>query len=375
MESLYLTLKTELNLDMREEAGIQVARHVVSYLCGVTTAYQAQAGLKPYIAKLETQHSAKTFRLHVVGSSYNLLNIKFMALNLCLRPPTPENIMELSNTFGVGKNDAVLLRKCFLDKKWRAAMRKSDRVKAITKANIDEAAMDEVKIEITEMYSDLMRHIKSVCYTRLRFLIKAENCEAADFHSDMMYKAMRAYYMMVPTKKTKAHILNSLRSTCTNHALNIIEEKTTNKRQRMVNDGADGFGGNTYSMRCVSENQMIASDGEAAPSYEATLNTLNSSDGNRMLSNLNFERLVQRMGITAKRRRALLILSGKEDRRFTKYLLDCGIIAQGEDCTDFVHRCGFDTVVTRLSVYLNVRKYRLVKFFEQVGTELKQGSI
>ena len=359
---------------MNEEYGLQFARDVVAYLCGVTTAYQLQAALKPAIAKLDTEHSAKTFRLHVISSSYNLLNIKFMALNLCFRTPSPENILELSKSFDVCKNDAVLLRKCFQDRKWRREMRNSKRLEGMTVKDVTEEAMDDVQISVVGMHSELMRHIKGVCYKKLRFLVKAENIEFSDFHSDLFYKAMRAYYMMVPTVKTQAHIMNSLRTTCTNHAKNIIEEKTTNKRRRMVNEGSDGFGGSKFGMLCVSENQMIAFEDDGVPSYEGSMNSINIGDNNRLISDLNFDKMVKRLGCSVKRRRALLILSGKDDKRFTRYLLDCGIIAPGEDCTDFVHRCGFQTIVARLSVYLRVRESRLIKFFELVGTELKQGS-
>lgn len=372
MDSLYLTLKSELNLDMRTEEGLQLARDVVAYLCGVTTAYQVQAAIKPVMAKLDTEHSAKTFRLLVAGQSYNLLNIKFMALNLCKRPTAPENVLEISKAFDVCKNDAVLLRKCFLDVKWRRMMRSSPRVESITKEEIAEGAMDDVKIAMTGMYAELMRHIRGVVYKKLRFLVNAENIEFSDFHSDLMYKAMRAYYMMVPTVKSHAHVMNSLRQTCTNHAKNIIEEKTTNKRRRMVNEGSDGFGGSKFALLCVSENQTIAVDGEGGNAYDATINSLNLHDNSRLISDLSFDRLVKRMGCSVKRRRALMILSGKDDKRFTNYLLDCGVISQGEDCSDFVHRCGFSTVVSRLSIYLRVRESRLIKFFELVGSQLKQ---
>jgi hypothetical protein len=220
------------------------------------------------------------------------------------------------------------------------------------------------------MYTDLMKHIRQKTFRKLRFLVKAENTEFSDFYGELLYKAIKTYYLMVPTTKTPAHVLNYLRTTCTNHALNIIGAKTSNKRRRMSNAGSDGFGGNNFSLTCVSENQLASADGEEAMSYEGTLNSSNQADSSKFISDLNFERVIVQQGKSPLRRRAIQIISGQEDSRFTRYLRAREFIRPEEDCTDYVTRTKHENVVTYLADHLGVPKKRLDKFLKKVGTEL-----
>ena len=371
MTSLYSTLK-ELGLDFNSPDHMTVVRGIVSYLCGVDSAYELQRQLKPVFAELDVPFSPQVFRLELIEKGYFILNIKFMALNLCLSPPTVENVHQFCNDFDVMKNDAVLLRRCFEDNKWRKAMRRSERMQGVKKAHVSVDCLDAAKVDMHNRYDILMKHIRSLCYKRLRFLVSSENSEFSDFHGELFYKAVREYYRMIPTHKPEAHILNSLRLACTNHAKNIIDAKTTNKRRRLYNEGSDGFGGYTFNLKVLSENQAFLVDDGDTVSYESTLNSESIDRYKTVMTQINFERLVQNLGISSVRRRALLIVAGHEDRRFTRFLRDRGVITVEEDCTDFVHRCGFNSVVARLSEHLRVKEDRLRRFLLSVGTQVKK---
>lgn len=370
MESLCSAIRHVLKLDLDSERAIEVAQATVQYLCGVTDAYEYQHYLKANVRFRDLDISAKDFRLMLIEKSYFTLNVKFFSLNLCKHAMHIENLHHFTNAFEIIRNDAVLLRRAFENRRFRRDMRASPRLQEINVEDIVEGSVEKTQADFNDMYQELMKHIRQKTFRKLRFLVKAENSEFSDFNGELLYKAIKAYYLIVPTQKTDAHVLNYLRTTCTNHALNIIGAKTSVKRRRLSNTGSDGFGGNSFSLTCVSENQLASLDGEDSLSYEGTLNDNNQLDGANMLSQLHFDRVVSQYGKSALRRRAIQIVAGHEDSRFTRYLRVREFIKHEEDCTDFVTKTPHENVVAYLADHLGVPSSRLLKFLKKVGTEL-----
>lgn len=374
MESLYSTLK-DLGLDFNDAQDMEAARDVVSYLCGIMPAFELQRKLKPVFSMHEVPFSPKVFRLSLIENGYLILNLKYAALNLCFKPTNAAQLNRIHQEFGLTKNDVVLLRLCFKNRAWRSACRKSERLAEIAYGDVTLEAMQQAIEVYTDIkYEPLMKHIRGLAYRKLRFLVKAENAELADYHGELMCKAVKEYYRMIPTAKSEAHVLNCLRTACNNHATNIIEAQTTKKRRRMLNDGGDGFGGFNYGMKVLSENQL-RTDADFTVDYDASLNDSNLNQNARLLSQLNFECLVRNLGVSATRRRALLIVSGHEDKRFSHYLRAIEVIPQEEDSADFVHRFGFNTVVSHLSNHLRVKENRLRRFLEYAGSQLRNEEV
>lgn len=370
MDSLCCAIKNELKLDLHSAEAVLVAQETISYLCGVTNAYHFQDVLKKAVNFSDLPISAKDFRLALVKFSYFTLNLKFFSLNLIKFKVSKESIHANLEAFDVVRNDAVMVRKALKTHSFRRNMRKTDRIQEIEPADITEDAVDAAQEAFHEMYPELMKHVRAKTYKKLRFLVTSENTEFSDFNGDLLYKAVKAYYMMIPTKKPRAHVLNYLRSTCTNHALNIISAQTSDKRRRLTNVGADGFGGNTFSLTCVSENQLITSENGESLSYESTLNDVNANDSRSLLAELNYERVVNRHGTSPRRRRIISIVSGQDDLRFTRYLEARDYIRPGEDCTDFVARNKHENVMALLSDHLGVQQRALTSFLRRVGLEL-----
>lgn len=370
MESLCSALRHVLKLDLESDRTLKVAQSTVSYLCGVIDAYEYQHFLKENVRFRDLEISAKDFRLMLTEFSYFTLNVKFFCLNLCKVAVNIENIHHYANAFDMVRNDVVLLRRCFLQRNFRRDMRNSKRVRNITTDEIREGAVERTRRDFNMMYQELMQHIRQKTFKKLRFLVKAENSEFTDFNNDLLYKAIKAYYMMVPTTKTDAHVLNYLRTTCTNHALNIINSKTSDKRRRLSNTGKDGFGGQSFALTCVSENQLAVIDGDDLFAYDSTLNSINQGDNSKLISDLNFDRVVKNLGKSNVRRRAILITSGHEDSRFTRYLRSRDIIRSDEDCADFVQRTKHENVVVHMAEHFNVCQDRLGRFLKKVATEL-----
>lgn len=356
-----------------EKDSLELAKHSIAYLCGVQTAFEYQRNIKPQLKNVGDPVSAKVFRLGLIEDSYLISDLKFMALNLCFRSPSVANLKELQLDFNVVRNDVVLLRKCFSNRRWRNSLKASDRIKSLTLQDVTLAGRTRLQGELPGIIKAIMPSIKSVVYRKMRFLVNSENMELTDYHNELMCKALQAYYTMIPTNKTDAHVVNCLRVTCNNHALNIISARTSIKRRRMDNTGADGFGGYSFSLKTVSENQMAVMADGTESSYEDSLNANNEGHADRLVSLLSYERLLRRMGKTTVRENILSVLSGHECPKFTEYLINCNVIRDGEDCIDFVERNGFPTIVRRMSAFYRVAPEKLSRFLEHVGRELKEG--
>lgn len=358
-----------LSVPLEGEQAVNVTRIAIEYLCGISSAYDFQRNIKEFVDFSNLELSAKDFRLLLTDHSYLTLNVKFFALNLIVRPINVDTLVKYSNAFDIVRNDVVLLKRSIRGK-FRTEARKSRRIIDLDPNDINVEAVTHARTTFNMFYHDLMLHIRRKTYKKMRFLVRSENVEFSDFNGELLYKAVKAFYLMVPTDKSDAHILNYLRTVCTNHALNIIESKTTDKRRRMLNDGADGFGGFTFSLSCMSENQMPASEDNAAD-YENLLSSVNEGDPRRLMEDVNYESMVRTYGKTEKRKRIISILYGYEDQIFTRYLKNRNIIREDEDNTDFVRRNSLATITNKLADHLHVCSVRLESFILLVGDEVK----
>jgi DNA-directed RNA polymerase specialized sigma24 family protein len=357
-------LLTDADLD-----SVNVTRVVIRYVCGISDAYAFQREIKEVVDFSKYDFSAKDLRLLITDYSYLTLNLKFFALNLIKNAMTEDRVRLFAKDFEVTIGDVSLVIRS-LRGKFRTQSRASERVNALTSESIGVGSLKRTREAFNSFYADLMTHIRRKTYKKMRFLVRSENVEFSDFNSELLCKAVKAYYQMVPTDKSDAHVLNYLRTVCTNHALNIIDSKTTNKRRRMVNEGADGFGGYKFSLNCVSENQFAVVDGVEI-NYESMLVSSNMDDNANLIDDVNFDSVLRNYGKTTKRKRIIQILYGHEDPRFTRYLRNRNIIKPDEDSTDFMSRCNTDLMFEHLAAHLSIDIDRLNKFVTHLGTEVR----
>lgn len=366
MSFLYAELTDTLLLDPESKEFEQSVQLLVSYFTGVCPALKFQTTIQGFVNFKPLPFSAKDFRLKLADNSYYSLHVKFYMLNLLLHPCTKENAVKFARQFKVPRDDAFHIFEA-ITPKFRTEIRKSDRIKSLTKNDVSLEAVALMKEKLSSFYKELMPHIKGRVHKKIRFIVKSENSEFADFYGELICKAVKVYYFRAPWKVTDAHLLNYLRSTVSNTVNNIIETYTTEKRGRLVNSGDDGFGGTTFTMTCVSENQLLTND-EGSVSYEDLAGGMEGSDS--LLDTINFESLLRTYGTTNKRKRAIRIVGGMYDRRFTRYLRVNNYIRKDEDNCDFIHRNGFNTTCNRLSTHLRLDAGKLERFFVKVGKEI-----
>lgn len=358
---------TEAQIDLRTDDGLDFARLAIEYIVGVKPAFPFQHEAKQYL----TTMSAKDFRMKLLEEGYVVTRFKFAALTISLSPYSKERVRAVGKAFKLRRNDIVLLIKAFRKRAWRADVRSLLQAKDITPDMCDKKAYDKVQSALRGIVEEITPTVRGIVHNKLRFLVNSENLEYGDFHNELFCKAVSAYYIETPTVKEHAHLVNTLRRACHNHALNIISSRTSQKRQRLVNKGDDGFGSYKFELAVTSENQLSANSEGDVMNYDELAGGDNSSG--TMLSNVNYIKVVKRLGSTPKRKKLIEIISGEFCPQFTDYLQVTGKIRYDKDNTDFIETASSKSILETISKYYNVKVNRLRRFYHTLGNELVQG--
>ena len=354
------------------------ATSILRHILGVDDAYACQRTLKETINFDGTDSSAQKFRLSLSETSYMHINVKFFCLNALSGAITPERLQNMARSFRVDRNDVVLIRRVLSQRGLRAEIKRAKSVALLRRDLITPAAFENVFKVFGDVYPDILRHIKRKTYTKLRFVSVSSNIEFHDFHMDLVCKAIHAYMKLVPTDKSTLYIANYLRVSVNNHVSNMIKAHTSQKRRRMVKGTADGFGGFNYEIPVVSENQLFRAFGvDDNVSYENLQCHDVYADAERVREGeLMFDKIVDTFGTTKTRKALILLLSGKESRRFTQYLIERDLISPEQDNVDFSESVNREVLLEQVCKFLTLKVGRVRAFLSKIGREIypeKQG--
>lgn len=345
--------------------GFMIAEQCILNLAGVTDAFHFQHAVKAYDLS-PSGMSGKEMRLALQAKSELTVNLKYATLFLGLAPFNADSLNKLQAF--IDGSDIGLLRRLFARRKFKALVKQSVISRDLTTNDLTVKSMKQHKAQFELYVPKLRAHIQTRVHKKLSFMCKAENTDRRDFQSEVMLKAIRAYHSLIPTKKSFDYVLNYLRRSCTSEVLNIIESGTRNKRARMVNTGADGFGGNKYELICASESQQRITDENQNESYDAVLNTISSEESRQVESNIMIERITRQY--TGRKRAALHIMMGQHDERFTEYLRKRGSLRDDDDHTDYQRRVAHTTFLHAVAKYLGVVREAFMAFVDRVGQKL-----
>lgn len=353
------------NVDEAFKHLVAIAECVVSYVIGLDDAYECQRKLKDYID--EQKMSAQRFRLMLADSSYVHLNLKFFVMNVLKTSSSEDNLIMYGEMFGIEEEDIMLMQDVFDIKGYKTKARKY--IADIKRSSISAEAFKDAYRVFNAICPDLMRHIKTKTYTKLRFISSSANIEFYDFHTDLICKAIQTYLKMVPTNKSELHITNYIRNTLNNHTVNIIKSSTTKKRARLVKGESDGFGGNRFEIVAASENQLFHAFGlEETVSYDSLRNSDdNRSEEQRRDSNLNYERIIKRLGKTKKKRELLRLIACEENTKFTRFLKRAKRIAWDQDNVDYHDQAGYEKYFSEVCKFLKVCERKAQRFADRIG--------
>lgn len=367
-KTLLKMVVNELGVDIHDKSLLPVTASVVRYLTGVDTAYTFQHKLKTLVDFNKLEDSAKTFRLKLLETAYLSLKLKYFSFCLALHPFNLASLKKFASDFDIDRNDVVLIRRVFEMRGFRRDLRKSERLERLHRCMVDVEAFDEMYDMFDRIYPALMRYIRKIAWSKLRFLTFSTNTESSDFHGELLCKAIKTFNHLMPSDFEELYIQNYIKRAIANHAQNIIAQQTTQKRGRLVQGKKDGFGSNEFQLTVVSQNQLFGAFGIEAASYENLQNeNANSEEVKIRDSIINFESILRKFGVTPKRYALLELVSGVEHKDYTDYLHDKKIIEKHSDNVDYYNKVSHNTYLKRICEFLEVKHDVACRFLNHVG--------
>ena len=315
--------------DQDDDFKYQVFEASILYCIRQLTAFEYQKRLSKLFASHKVKTSVKEFRMELSSSSWFLLNIKYFCMSYSLqklmRKENRGNLKKCIRRYSIKKPDFLKFVKFLKSRVNRTALSKafSDYIKEQI------LTVDQARAQFYGMYIPIHNYCKAITYKKLRFIVRSNNLSPEDMHCELMTKAIRAFYSLVPSNETELYILNYVKRAVHNHAMNIIKQYTFGKRDRLksYNDNTD------FVLSVVSENQFKPSgtDGEYS-SFDDYGGLVD--DGYRLFeSKRSCHQMYKRQ--TALGRKLLRLVFGEYDAAFTSHLHKNKVITKNKDNVSF----------------------------------------
>ncbi len=358
MKSLYQEC-LDLGIDSDGEEAVYVFAESMLYLLGETGAFDFQKHVKPFCK----MRSAKMFRLRLREHSYSNLTLKTYLIRIVITKATKQQAVKLSKLYGIRKRDAWLIFRLLTENSWfKRLANKYIRSLACSLTDLDPK---EINATFNRIFPAVLRYIKHITYSKLRFLVKSTNSDFSDYHSELSAKIVQSFYAAVPIKMSDAHLTNYLRRSVHNHAINMIKMGTTQKRGRLISTDTDVNGKRQFSMLCLSQNQLELNNLGEDPDVDGEDESVNKFE-----TRFSISEVLDSMKMHSRKYRFLTLLLGAEDSEFSKYLKLRGVCREDEDNVDVQNRVAPENYTEHVSEFLRVPKSNITTFFESLRHQL-----
>lgn len=325
-------------------------------------AFAYQKVIKPWYNGI----SAKNFRLKLHDYRNISLGIKLLVLwQARQRDLKMGQMIDKAASLGICMNDAAQLYYLFNECAWYRRDVKTA-LRALPKNCIFDSyeAVDAFYVQIEPAVT---KKIKAITYRKLRFLAESNNEPLSEYHSTLSEHVVKVLHKLVPTDKSDEYIVNYIKQSVHNHAINLIKYGTSQKRGRLKDNGLDKNNvRRSASLQVVSFNQMIpviGSDGvELTPDAADTVDTAARFEAEFCISEI-----LNRFKHTTKRYRLIMILLGEHDAEFSQWLRSKSLLVAGLDNTDFQASCSSDQYNKLLAEFLRVSYHKVERFLASIG--------
>jgi hypothetical protein len=358
-----------LNIQPDSEKALLVGAAILYNILGVSDAYACQRVLNENVNFHALDSSGQKFRLLLGDIAYLQLNLKFFALNVLLHTNLPSDLRKFSRQFSIPKNDVVLVKRLLGRRGELSTLRKHPRIQEVSKEMISEAAFKAAFGLFEKIYPVILRHIRNKTYQKLRFISTSSNMEFYDLNMELVCKAIQAYVKIIPTSKTEGHVIAYICRALNNHVVNMIGAYTSLKRSRMERGSADGYGGHSFEVTTMSENQLIHAFGVDVSNYDSLRSTaINEEDERIRDSNITYQLILSRFGTSPKRTTFLNLISIQEHTGFTRYLQSRKLIRSDEDNADYKMKTNTDTYIKVVCEFVGVSTAAAQHFMNRIAS-------
>lgn len=302
------------------------------YLLKLHSSNEYQARLRELGTPIEGL-AIKDIRMQLINSTYFCCDFKIFALSLIYKCPRDKyELGRRAECYSIHETDAKNAWEAikYLEHMGEVAEIASSLINHPESRSIFN--LENVQADVDAFTPALLKYSMQKVQRKLWFVYTYNNLEPEDLAKEMVCKAINAYYKMLPHTMSWDHLLNSLRSSCNRHALNLINYYTAAKRERLTNNDGDKTGASGNSLLVVSENQIR----NRATSF-TDLADMSAGGAVDVFTGHTDRILVQQIGEYAlancspKKNTFLNLLSGAYDPNFSAELQNEGYVGDNDD--------------------------------------------
>lgn len=365
MEKQYKSLCSQiaelLELEKHSDSFNKVFVFCLEHLCLQTSIKDFHRKLSSAVEFKNLEITPSKFRLAISKSGYILLNLRFHTIHMATYSSLDDTLMEYYMfQHDVDLEDSACLTLLFNQRLLGRVSLKSTLRKKFKRKDRELYAPEQVQAIVEEfslMIPEVKSHILRTIHKRLRFIMKTYNMTRDEFISELLFSAIRAHYRSKPNTFEYEKSVNIVRSSINNAAINIIKAYTTNKRERLVNEGQDSKGDNVFSLKVVSENQMdlrsVTGD-DVDIGYDSMFSaSFRCHQEKRRDIEFSVDQLCTRYGMRSKRSRLIRVFFKQDCWMFNRWLINNKFMRSNHKTTqDFIDSKTQDELLDILAQYL-----------------------
>jgi hypothetical protein len=350
-------------LDCNTSIARQIARECVLYSVKFHDAFAFQRNISALLKKCRNKISSKEFRLRYIDRGYFCLNLKYFCASLVVFAGSRLQALRYFKFYEVKREDAALIYKLYRkDTEFRDGLDS-----ALSEVTFNDlVSLADIKATFDTIKESVAKYINMLTYKKLRFIRDSNNLHSGDLQNELMLKAIKTYYLNIPTKKDVKHLTNYVKRAVHNCAVNLIKAFTSGKRARLLNEGKDKYGGFEYCLQVSSENQMrVSSADDSLPQLE----NLGQCEGEyaRVDFDLSVSNLIEnKLSASDKKKTLLTIILGRYDVRFTEWLRKRKIISRNADNAELSDKAPGKPYLSYAAEYLKISPAKAVDFLRSV---------
>lgn len=277
-------------------------------------AFEYQRRLKEIFVANKIKTSPKAFRMILSQNSWFLLNLKFFCASYTMNNLALESKRELLRSaikiYCIKKADFVEFRRFIKTRRNKKAVASA----FCTNDTKQIMTVNEARTAFQTMFTPIHRYCKYITQKKLRFIIRSNNMSHDDMHCELMTKAIRTFYTLIPSPQTDEYVLNYVKRAVHNHAINIIKQYKFGKRDRLqsFNDNSE------FKLCVVSENQFAQSSVDGTETSLDNMSHAIDQNFDKYEISSTCLKMFRRQKPAIKKLLSLLL--GEYDAEFTKFL-------------------------------------------------------
>lgn len=338
----------------------------LSHVVGQVGSHEFGAQLRKFVVK---RHPPRDLHFALRENGYFALNYKFYVLSLAQNNFCGKQAAKLCKRLRVNPVDGKLAYKLLKQPTaWAAGLREF--ASRFPKSAVSPEALQQAHNSFVAHYDELRGFAAFVAHKKLRFLLKPNNIERKDLYSELLTKALKAYYTKLPKQRDDGYIFGCVKKAIANHAINMIYRETRQKRQRIYQEGVDDNGDPKFRYREVSANQTFDNDSTAYLSAMEQPDHAASEQFEVMLLNHSVRTLCTRYRRCPRKYRMLMLLMGRKSKAFTAWLKHRQIIQQRDSNTTLQLKLPPVVYNSLVVEYLRVPQHQATDFLQMLQVSL-----